>query len=82
MPKPGTPDATGVLRIMEWAYEDPEAVQVDPPGVEAYRIFCDGNLETEDLWRQAFDMALNVWKKGYAAYQAKLRAETAQILGG
>lgn len=83
MPKSGTPDAKAALRIMEWVYEHPEAAQVDPSGVEAYRIFCDGNLlETEDLWRQAFDMALVVWEKGYAAYQAKLQAETARILGG
>lgn len=83
MPKPGTPDAKAALRILEWAYEDPEAELADLVGVEAYRAFCDGNsLGTEDLWRQAFDMALVVWRKGYASYQACLQAETARLLGG
>ena len=57
------------LRVMEWAYGDPEPLELDPAGALAYRALCDRGLADEAAWREALDAALVIWTKGYDRHQ-------------
>lgn len=63
------------LDMIEWAHEDTEAMEVAPEEVEKLRGLMEGPLEDECAWREVFDLALDVWKKGHARFKRQNRAE-------
>ena len=73
MPRPGTEEARAALRIMEWAYEHPEPEENDREAVLEYRRFVDEGLGAgEDRWREAYDLALSIWERGYKRHQSRV----------
>jgi hypothetical protein len=68
-------DRQRALDIMEWAYgTQAEPWEAAPELVTAYRKFCERPFVDEATWREAFDLALGIWKK---AYDERLRRQAA-----
>lgn len=63
-PMPATrEERQAALTIMEWAHDDPQAEASAPDLVREYRAFCKTPFGSDEaLWRQAFDLALDIWK--------------------
>ena len=63
-------DRQAALDLIEWAHDDPLAEAAAPEKVREFREFCTKPWGCDEVvWRQAFDLALDIW----ALNQAKKR---------
>jgi len=63
---PSGADSLIAIRIMDWAYEDPEPLRVAPGPTREFRSYVETPLgRDESRWRHAYDLALVVWQICY-----------------
>ena len=67
-------DRQHALDVMEWAHDSAAAVEAAPEEVRRYRAFCERVFVGEAHWRVAFDLALEIWAKGYTLHLKKQAA--------
>jgi hypothetical protein len=63
MPRAGTPEGRVALKVIDWAYESPEAEAIDPESVARFRELVEAGAADREL----YDAALLIWKKGHEA---------------